>query len=207
MVTSFMQLLVQQYGDKLDSRAHEYIDFAVGGAKRLYDLLNGLLAYSRIQTKGNTFTLVDTNIVLNKVLKNLSLVISERKAVIKSEKLPVLFADETQLMQLFQNIIANSIKFSTGTPRIYISSKIETDHYLISVRDDGMGIDAQYFGKIFEIFQRLMPKDKYDGIGIGLALCKRIVERHGGKIWVESESGNGSTFFFTIPIDIPTIIK
>ncbi len=203
MVASFMQLLSQQYGDKLDSRAHEYINFAVDGAKRLYDLLNGLLSYSRIQTRGKTFTHVDTNIILTNVLKNLSLIIRERSAVIKSDKLPVLLADETQLLQLFQNLIANSIKFSSSPPSIYISSKFDTDHYLISFKDEGMGIEPQYFGKIFEMFQRLMPKDQYDGIGIGLALCKRIVERHGGKIWVESESGKGSTFFFTIRNDIP----
>jgi nitrogen-specific signal transduction histidine kinase len=206
MVTSFMQLLAQQYGDKLDSKAHEYINFAVDGAKRLFDLLNGLLSYSRIQTRGQTFTLVDANIVLNTVLKNLALVISEKNAVIESDRLPVLHADETQLVQLFQNIIANGIKFSNNTPRIYISFKFDIDHYLFSIKDEGIGIEPQYFVKIFEIFQRLMPRDQYDGIGIGLALCRRIVERHGGKIWVESEPGNGSTFYFTIHNDLPKTV-
>ena len=113
--------------------------------------------------------------------------------------LPKVFADESQMIQLFQNLISNSIKFSTESPRIYISSKSETDHYLISFKDEGMGIEPQYFEKIFQIFQRLHPKEQYEGTGIGLAICKRIVERHGGKIWVESEFGKGSTFSFTIP--------
>jgi signal transduction histidine kinase len=199
MVSSFTQLLSLQYGDKLDDNAKEYISFAVDGAKRMYDLLNGLLAYSRIETKGKEFNEVDLSGVLENILKNLSLKIQERNAVIKSDELPVVSADESQMISLFQNLIANSIKFSTNSPRIYISSKSEQNFYLISVRDEGMGIEPQYFERIFLIFQRLMPRDQYEGTGIGLAICKRIVERHGGRIWVESEPGKGSVFFFTIP--------
>lgn len=199
MVTSFMQLLSIQYKDKLDDNAHEYIQFAVDGAKRMYDLLNGLLAYSRIHTKGTPFTKVDLNNVVTNVLSNLTLIIQERGAEIKSDDLPEVFADETQLNQLFQNLIHNAIKFSTKPPRIYISSSSDTDHYIISIKDEGMGIESQYYGRIFQIFQRLMPKEQYEGIGIGLAICKRIVERHNGEIWVESEPGKGSTFSFTIP--------
>lgn len=204
MVTSFTQLLSKNYGDKLDNNAREYIDFAVDGAKRMYELLNGLLDYSRVHSKGKEFNHVDLTSILEITLKNLSLKIEERKAVISADSLPTIIADEGQMIHLFQNLISNSIKFSTESPRIHISSKSEEDFYVISVRDEGMGIEPQYFGKIFHIFQRLMPKDEYEGTGIGLAICKRIVERHGGRIWVESEIGKGSTFSFTIPNrDIP----
>lgn len=199
MVTSFTQLLEVHYSDKLDDRGREYMQFVVDGAKRMYLLLNGLLDYSRVQTKGKVFMQVDTNHVLTNVLKNLTLVINERNAEIKFDELPVIYADEIQMLQLFQNLIANSIKFSTEPPRIYISSKSDKDKYVISVKDEGIGIESQYFEKIFLIFQRLVPKEQYEGIGIGLSICKRIVERHSGKIWVESEIGKGSTFFFTIP--------
>jgi light-regulated signal transduction histidine kinase (bacteriophytochrome) len=165
----------------------------------MYDLLNGLLAYSRIHTKGKAFIQVDVNRVMTNVIKNLALNINERGAVIKMDEMPVISADETQMIQLFQNLIANSIKFSPGFPKIYISSKLEEDQYIFSVKDEGIGIESQFFDKIFQIFQRLLPKEQYEGTGIGLAMCKRIIERHGGRIWVESEPGVGSTFYFTIP--------
>jgi PAS domain S-box-containing protein len=199
MVTSFTQLLSMQYGDQLDARARDYINYAVDGTKRMYELLNGLLTYSRIQTKGRSFNNVDLAKVLEITLRNLALKIEESKAEIQSEELPVVVADEIQMVQLFQNLIANSIKFSTGIPRIFIESKEEKNKVIITVRDEGIGIEPQYFEKIFQIFQRLMPRDKYEGTGIGLAVCKRIVERHGGNIWLESEPGKGSTFRFTIP--------
>lgn len=200
MVTSFTQLLAQQYNDKLDSRAQEYIHYAVDGAKRMYDLLNSLLAYSRIQTKGKSFNRVELSQVLDTTKKNLALKIRERDAVIESYRLPVVFADESQMVQLFQNLITNSIKFCNNSPMINILSEDIGDHYIISVRDNGIGIESQYFERIFVIFQRLFPKGgEYEGTGIGLAICRRIVERHGGKIWVESEPGKGSTFLFTIP--------
>jgi PAS domain S-box-containing protein len=199
MVTSFTQLLEKQYKDKLDENALEYISFAVDGSKRMYNLLNGLLAYSRINTKGKIFTRVDLNTVLESVTNNLSLKINESNTTLKIDKLPEVFADESQMAQLFQNLISNSIKFSLKSPRIFISSKSNHDHYLISVKDEGIGIESPYFEKIFQIFQRLHERDKYEGIGIGLAICKRIVERHQGKIWVESEPGEGSAFYFIIP--------
>jgi PAS domain S-box-containing protein len=197
MVTSFLQLLSIKYKDKLDKTADEYIHFAVEGAKRMYDLLNGLLAYSLVQTKGTAFVQVDTNLVMTNILKNFAFKIKEKNAIIEFDELPVLYADAAQMTQLFQNLIENSLKFTSGTPRIYISSKSYNDHYTFSVKDEGIGIESQYFEKIFRIFQRLLP-DEYDGTGAGLAVCKRIVERHGGKIWVESEIGKGSTFVFTI---------
>lgn len=199
MVTSFTQLLEMQYGDNLDSRAHEYINYAVDGAKRMYELLNGLLTYSRINTKGDEFTEVDLNKTIEVVKKNLRLIIKERKAIIRTRHLPLVSADENQMIHLFQNLISNGIKFSKGAPKISISSKTEKDQYILSVSDKGIGIEKIYFEKVFKIFQRLMPRDQYEGTGIGLALCKRIVERHGGNIWVESKPGKGSTIFFTLP--------
>ena len=199
MVTNFTQLLARNYEDKLDKDANEFIYYAVDGARRMHDLINGLLAYSRVQTKGKEFQKVDLNVVLKNSLRNLSVNVEERNAQIKSDNLPTVLADESQMVQLFQNLISNSIKFSTDTPRINISVKSEKKHHVISLTDKGIGIDPQSFEKIFQIFQRLHYKDEFKGTGIGLAICKRIVERHGGNIWVESETGKGSTFHFTIP--------
>lgn len=199
MVSSFTQLLEQKYRDKLDENAKEYIHYSVEGAKRMYDLLNGLLEYSRIKTKGKEFKIVDLNRVLGNAKRNLSLMIEERSAVIQSGDLPEVNADESQMILLFQNLIVNSIKFSTDIPKIEISSENCDDHFIISVKDEGIGIESQYFDKIFLIFQRLLPREQFEGTGIGLTICKRIVERHGGKIWVESEIGKGSVFHFTIP--------
>jgi PAS domain S-box-containing protein len=202
MVSCFTQLLSQQYQSILDDRAREYIYFAVEGSNRMYELLNGLLAYSRIHTKGKIFSQVDTNSVISDVTKNLSLKIKERNATIRVKNLPVIYADGTQMIQLFQNLISNALKFSPENPRITISSKFDKDEYCFSVKDNGLGIESQYFDKIFKIFQRLQPREKYEGTGIGLAICKRIVERHGGRIWLESEPEKGSTFYFTIPINL-----
>ena len=198
MVTSFTQLLSLKYDDKLDSEAREFIGFAVDGAKRMYDLLNGLLNYSRIHSRGRSFNPVNLSEVIENTIKNLSLKIKERNAEIISDNLPIVAADESQMNQLFQNLIENSIKFSTQSPRIYISSKSEPKEYVICIKDEGIGIDSKYFDKIFQIFQRLHHKEEFEGTGIGLAICKRIVERHGGTIWVESELGKGTTFCFSI---------
>ena len=143
---------------------------------------------------------MNMNHVLDTVIKNLVFKIAERKALIKVGKLPHLIADENQMIQLFQNLIANSIKFSTKTPHIQISSKTTADCHIISISDKGIGIEPQYHDRIFQNFQRLFPRGEYEGNGVGLAICKRIVERHGGKMWVESEKGKGSTFTFTIPL-------
>lgn len=199
MVTSFTQLLAQQYKDKLDDKAMEYINFAVEGSKRMYELLNGLLSYSRISTKGKEFNKIDLTWVLDCAIKNLTLIIEEKKVIIHSDQLPEINGDGNQMIQLFQNLISNGIKFTTVSPIINISSKDNHDHHVISVKDNGIGIELQYFDRIFQIFQRLNTQDKYEGTGIGLSICKRIVERHGGKIWVESIPGLGSTFSFTIP--------
>ncbi len=199
MVSSFTQLLARQYGDKLDSKAKEYIMFAVDGARRMYDLINGLLSYSRIHTRGKVFTRVNLNRVMENVIKNLSLTIEERDGVINTGNLPVIAGDESQMIQLFQNFVVNGLKFNINRPEINVVATEESTHYKISIRDNGIGIEPQYFGRIFQIFQRLHPGAEYEGTGIGLAICKRIVERHGGAIWVESEPGKGSEFIFTIP--------
>lgn len=199
MVSSFTQLLERRYNDKLDDEAKEYIRFAVDGSKHMYKLLNGLLAYSRIQSKGQEFTKIHMNDVLEKIKQSLSLKIAESKAILNVRKLPVLFADESQMIQLFQNLIGNCLKFTKKIPVITISSKANSDCYIFSIKDNGIGIESQYFDRIFRIFQRLHSREDYEGTGIGLAICKRIVERHGGDIWLESKPGKGSTFFFSIP--------
>jgi light-regulated signal transduction histidine kinase (bacteriophytochrome) len=188
-----------RFENKLDENAKEYIGFAVDGAKRMYELLNGLLSYSRLSSRGKEFSRVEMNSIKDLILDNLKLIINERNAEIVSDELPVVFADETQMVQLLQNLISNSIKFSQSSPKIFITTRVEGQFYVFSVRDEGIGIESQYFEKIFQIFQRLVSREEYDGIGIGLAICKRIVERHKGKIWVESELGKGSVFSFTIP--------
>ncbi len=199
MITSFTQLLEKQYSEKLDDNAREYISFAVNGAKRMYELLNGLLSYSRINTRGTEFSKVDMTNVFEITMQNLSLKVLESKAEIHSDKLPMVNADKNQMIQLFQNLISNSIKFSRGVPKIHVSVKSQKGHNLFLVSDEGIGIDPVYFDKIFKIFQRLHHKEEFEGTGIGLAICKRIVERHGGNIWVESHPGHGARFFFTLP--------
>ncbi len=199
MVSSFTQMLSLKYKDKLDNNAQEYIKFIVEGATRMSDMINGLLAYSRIRTRGREFKYVDMNDVMEHVKKILSLQIKQKKASVFYDKLPGLMADEAQMVQLMQNLVSNAIKFSNSTPEVHISFKSAPGLNIFSVTDKGIGIEPQYFERIFKIFQRLMPREEYEGTGIGLAICKIIVERHGGKIWLESQPGKGSTFSFTIP--------
>jgi PAS domain S-box-containing protein len=200
MVTSFTQLLEQRYKDQLDQDAKDYINFAVDGAKRMYGLLNGLLEYSRIGTRGKDFIEVDMNEVCAKVKANLRLKLDETQAIFNCDELPVIMADENQMIQIMQNLVENGIKFSKGIPVITISAAKEDGYHVFSVKDNGIGIESQYYERIFKLFQRLHEKDEYVGMGIGLSICQLIVERHGGKIWVESVPGKGSVFFFTIPI-------
>ena len=200
MVASYVQMLQKRYEDKLDDEGREYIKFAVEGSKRMYDLLNGLLAYSRVHTKEHELSKTDMNEVLEKVKRNLNIVISESDAEIISDHLPVVDADESQIAQVMQNLIENGIKFSPGKPKIIITgSENNNTEHLIRVSDDGIGIEPNYHERIFKIFQRLHLTTDYKGTGIGLAICKRIIERHGGKIWVESNPGRGSAFCFTLP--------
>lgn len=200
MVASYVQLLARRYKGKLDAEADEFIGFAVDGATRMQALINALLAYSRIGTKGKPFEVVDCEKIIAVALKDLQLALEESKAVVTHDPLPTVAGDGTQLRQLFQNLIANAIKFrGVESPKIYLSAERKGGEWIVSCRDNGIGIDSQFSERIFVIFQRLHSKEEYPGTGIGLALCKKIVERHGGRIWVESEVGKGSTFRFTIP--------
>ena len=200
MVSSFTQLLAKKYHGQLDEDADEFIGYAVEGAERMQRLLNDLLVYSRVTTRGKEFEPTDVEDALHQARANLKLAIDERDAEITQEPLPTVIGDSTQLVQLFQNLIANAIKFCKDSkPEIHISAKHDGDSWVFSVRDNGIGIDPQYFDRIFIIFQRLHGRTEYPGTGAGLAICKNIVERHHGRIWVESEEGKGATFYFTIP--------
>ncbi len=200
MVVSYVQLLQRRYKDKLDKDANEFIAYAVDGSKRMQELINDLLALSRIGKRGKDFELTDCETVIDRVVSNLEMSIRESGAKITRDSMPTLIADNSQLVQLFQNLIGNAIKYcNEDVPRIHISVKQNGKDIVFSVSDNGIGIDPQYNERIFTIFQRLHGKDKYSGTGIGLAICRKIVERHGGKIRVGSQPGKGSTFYFTMP--------
>jgi len=167
-----------------------------------------LLAYSRVGTRGKPFQPTDCQAVLNQVLANLKVAIEESGAVITQDHLPMVMADESQMAQLFQNLINNAIKFrGKASPQVHISAEQKEKDWVFSVRDNGIGIDPQYYERIFMLFQSLHSREEYPGTGMGLAICKKIVERHGGRIWVESEPGKGSTFYFTIPKFPSTEVK
>lgn len=223
MVTSYLQLLQRRYKGKLDVKADEFIEYAVDGAARMQALINDLLSFSRLNTRGQTLAAVNCTAVLERAIANLKVAIDESAAIITHDSLPEVMGDASQLSQLFQNLIGNAIKFRSDTPpRIHIgvvggqggrqdefssplsppappSPTPRENEWLFWVRDNGIGIESQYTDRIFVLFQRLHSRGKYSGTGIGLAICKKIVERHGGRIWVESKSGQGSIFYFTIP--------
>ena len=201
MVSSFVQLLARRYEGKLDSDADEFIQFAVDGATRMETLINHLLEYSRVGTEGKSPESCDCEQVVTQVETDLTPAIKESSAAVTRDRLPSVMADRTQLAQLFQNLIGNAIKFrGDQQPRIHISGTRSNGDWLFTVGDNGIGIDSQHTERIFEIFERLHSRRKYSGTGIGLAICKKIVERHGGRIWVESEKGTGARFRFTIPV-------
>ena len=200
MITSFLQLLERRYSDKLDQDAKEFIGFAVDGAKRLDDMIIDLLEYSKVTRKEIELKNVDSENVLKETLVNLKVQIDENNAIITYDPLIIVKGDEKLLIQLFQNLIGNAIKYrSKNNPQIHISTIKEDNHYKFSIKDNGIGIDAEHLDRIFTIFQRLHTKEKYEGTGIGLAIAQKIVYQHGGQIWAESELGKGSTFYFTIP--------
>ncbi|MGQ3414055.1 sensor histidine kinase [Natrinema sp. LN54] len=200
MVTSYLQLIETRYADELDADGEEFIEFAVDGADRMHAMIDGLLEYSRVETGGDPFEPTDLDAVLDDVLTDLQFKIDDADAEITRESLPTVDCDERQLHQLFQNLVSNAIDYSgDGSPRVHVSAVREGDEWTISVRDDGTGIDADDTDRVFEIFQRGHSSGEQAGSGIGLALCKRIVERHDGAIWVDSERDVGSTFRFTLP--------
>ena len=207
MVTTYLQLLQRRYQDRLDGEAEEFIRFAVDGAARMNALIKDLLEYARVGTRGQPFAPVNCEAILSLILSYLEIVVEESGAIITHDPLPIVIGDLTQMTQLFQNLVENAIKFrGERQPEIHVgvqhcaaASQEKTDFWLFSVRDNGIGIDPQYAERIFEIFQRLHSRNDYPGTGIGLAVCQRIVERHGGRIWVESTPGLGSTFYFTLP--------
>jgi PAS domain S-box-containing protein len=202
MMISYLQLIEQRYADKLDEDGLEFIRFAVDGSTRLKTLINDLLMYSRMQTKRADFKPVALGSVIERVLEDLQLSIEDTNATITCDALPTVSGDEAQLTQLFQNLISNGLKFHRDEPpSVHIAVQRLRRHWEISVRDNGIGIEPQYLDRIFVIFQRLHTKDKYPGTGIGLAICKKVVENHGGRIWVESAPGKGASFYFTLPLN------
>ncbi len=200
MVASYTQLLAQRYEGQLDDKAQKYIGYAVDGAVRMQRLINDLLEYSRVNTRAQPPGTVDAEKTLDEVKKNLSATLLENQATVTHDDLPAISVDATQFLQLLQNLIGNAVKFRREeAPQIHISARDLGHEWLFSVRDNGIGFEAKFAGRIFVIFQRLHTRQEYPGTGIGLALCKRIVERHNGKIWCESVPGQGATFYFTIP--------
>jgi PAS domain S-box-containing protein len=237
MIASYTQLLARRYRDKLDKDASEFIGYAVEGATRMQVLINDLLNYSRLGTRGKPFAPTDCDEVLTRALENLKITIEDAKATVTSSQLPEILGDGTQLTQLFQNLVSNAVKFrGDKPPEVHVSAELksipagraspagvscgrslgeqapsegpnpqsaienpQSKEWVISVQDNGIGIEPQYFERIFVIFQRLHTREQYPGTGIGLAVCKKIVERHGGRIWVESSPGTGTHFYFTIP--------
>ncbi|HYO74754.1 MAG TPA: PAS domain-containing protein [Archangium sp.] len=204
MVASYTQLLARRYKGKLDTDADEFISYAVDGVNRMQRLIQDLLAYSRVGTRGHEFKLLDSAQVLNKALANLKTLMEETGATLIQGKLPQVMADETQLTQLFQNLVGNALKFRGKTPpRVLVEAELQGNEWRFTVEDNGIGIEPQYYERIFVIFQRLHGKEEYPGTGIGLAICKKIVERHGGRIGLDSQPGQGTTFWFTLPA-VPT---
>ena len=200
MVSSYTQLLLRRYGERLDGDAKEFMAFIVDGATRMKQLIEDLLTYSRVGTRSREFHPIAIESALRRALMNLKSSIDESSASVSYDALPTLEADELQLTQLFQNLIGNALKFrSASVPRIHVEVTQLENAFQFAVRDNGIGIDAQYFERIFMVFQRLHNKGECPGTGIGLAICKKVVERHGGRIWVESRPDEGASFFFTLP--------
>ncbi|MGA2020275.1 MAG: PAS domain S-box protein [Candidatus Sulfotelmatobacter sp.] len=201
MVSSYTQLLAKRYKGRLDSDADEFIGFAVDGCNRMQGLIQDLLAYSRAGTNGKALCDVSGEDALQKALANLRITIEQSAAVVTHDSLPSVTADATQLTQVFQNLVGNAIKYhGVEAPRVHVSAmKQAGNEWIFSVRDNGLGIDPQYFERIFILFQRLHGRDEFEGTGIGLAICKKMLERLGGRIWVESQPEKGSTFYFALP--------
>ncbi len=202
MVVSYLELLTSRAREKLDEEDREFIGYAVDGARRMQTLIQDLLAYARVDTRGRPLEPTDCEWVLESVLANLKLAIHESNTVIEHDPLPTVQGDVIQLTQVFQNLIGNAIKFrGKENPRVHVGARREEAQWIFHVKDNGIGIDPKNFERIFVLFQRLHTRQQYPGTGMGLAICKKIIERHGGRIWVESKPGEGTTFFFTIPAE------
>ncbi len=200
MVTSYLRLLENRYGDSFDEEGKEFLEFAVDGAERMREMIDALLEYSRVETQGRSFEPVDLDQLLGNVLEDLCIRIEETNATIRTETLPRVEGDRNQLRQVLQNLISNAMTYSgEGPPEIYLEAEQREGEWVVSVHDNGIGIDPDDQDRVFTVFDRLHSREEYEGTGIGLALCQRIVERHGGDIWVESEPGEGSKFSFTLP--------
>jgi light-regulated signal transduction histidine kinase (bacteriophytochrome) len=203
-VGGYVKLLQLRFPDKLDAKAQGYISGAFDGATRMEQLIRDLLAFSRVAMRGDPFVPADLEDALRQALRNLEASLTSTQATVAHDPLPTLSADAGQIRQLFQNLIGNALKFhGEQPPNIHIGAQSQDGRWVFWVRDNGIGIEPQYYEKIFHIFQRLHTRKDYPGTGIGLAICKRIVERHGGTIWVESQPGQGSTFYFSLP-DMPS---
>lgn len=203
MVSVFVELLKKHLEGKLDAEGEEYISYVVQGSRRMLSLINDLLAYSRVGKELQPYTDVDCNLVLKVALENLHETVRESGAEVCAETLPTIVGNQSQFMQLFQNLLGNALKFrGTQAPRVTIKVRKVDGHWVFEFSDNGIGIAERYQGKIFSLFQRLHSTNKYPGTGIGLTICKRIVESHGGKIWVQSSLGGGSSFFFSLPAAI-----
>lgn len=201
MVSSYCELLQRRYEGRLDADADEFIGFAVDGAKRMQQLINDLLNYSRVGSQRKAFEPTDMNVVFRRVSRDLETAIDEAGGTVTAERLPLVMADGTQMQQLLQNLIANAMKYrSAEPPSVRVWAEQEDNDWIFSVQDNGIGMNPQYKDRIFQIFQRLHRREEYPGTGVGLAICKKIVECHDGRIWVESAEGQGATFRFTLPV-------
>jgi PAS domain S-box-containing protein len=199
-IESFSKLLARRYKGKLDAKADEFISYIVEGVQRLQMLIKDLLEYSQIETKAKNIKPTDFSFIVEEAMSNMKTAIDESNAVVTYNKMPTIMSDPQQMISLFQNLIDNAINFrSNKAPRVRISAERKGDEWVFAIRDNGIGIDPKDFEKIFVMFQRLHGSTDYPGTGIGLSICKKIVERHGGRIWLESETAKGSTFYFTIP--------
>lgn len=200
MVASYTDLLAQRYKGQFDERAEKYVAFASDGAKRLQRLLEALLAFSRVGTRGRLPEPTDLTAVAKGAARKLALAMTRAGAHVEIDALPEVMADAAQIGQVFENLLDNAIKFrGSHAPHIRIDAEVSGEERIIRVRDNGIGIDAKIPDRVFMLFQRLHDREAYDGIGVGLTLCRKIIERHGGRIWYESQPGGGSTFFFTLP--------
>jgi hypothetical protein len=199
-ISSYLQLIENRYPEKLDEDGREFIAFAVDAAARMKDLIHALLSYSRVEAQMRPFVMVDCQQVIEELQKFLAVSIDEAGATIRVDPLPCVKGDKDLLLQLFQNLIGNAIKYrGENKPEIHIGTKREKAFWVFSVQDNGIGIEPQYLERIFVIFQRLHHRNQYSGTGIGLAVCKKVVELHGGRIWAESQAGQGTQILFTIP--------